>query len=286
MSLIASPTRASSSSFPWIWIAPILSDNYSYFLICSKSNKAAVIDPADPPKITQYLSQLKQDPRFSNLSLEYVLTTHKHWDHAGGNEAMAQQFQGITVVGSKGEQIPACNKPVDDGDEFTVGDTLKVKVLSTPCHTRGHIQYLVTRTEGSDPAALFTGDTIFVGGCGRFFEGTAQQMLDNMQKVSKLDPSTEIYCGHEYTLSNLKFAKEKVEPSNADLDAKIEWSKAQRERGLPTIPSTLGEELTYNPFMRAHVDSVKQAAMNYLGQKELPNDVDTMAAIRKMKDEY
>lgn len=201
---------------------------------------------------------------------------------------MAKQFEGITVVGSKTESIPACNKQVGEGDEFVIGETLRVRVLSTPCHTRGHIQYLVTRVveDTHEPAALFTGDTIFIGGCGRFFEGTAAEMLDNMQKVAKLERNTEIYCGHEYTLSNLKFAQEKVEPNNESLRKKIEWAKSQRQQNLPTIPSTLEEELSYNPFMRFNVESVKLAAMRHLGGNEMPSDVDTMMAIRMMKDKY
>jgi len=249
-------------------ILPALQDNYMYLLICEKSHEAAVIDPIEPDKV---FNAVKEE----NLKLTHVLTTHHHWDHAGGNEELCRLVKDLTVCGGD-ERIGALTQKVEEGDHIKIGE-LDVQCMFTPCHTSGHICYLVNGA--SSIPAVFTGDTLFVGGCGRFFEGTGQQMYEAlMQKLSKLDEKTNVYCGHEYTTKNLQFALH-VEPDNKAIQDKLEWSKARRERNLPTIPSTIGEEKQYNPFMRVDQPVVMQHV-------QMTDPVEVMTAIRKDKDTW
>ncbi|XP_074866323.1 hydroxyacylglutathione hydrolase, mitochondrial isoform X3 [Carettochelys insculpta] len=157
--------------------------------------------------------------------------------------------------------------------------SLHVKCLATPCHTSGHICYYVTKPNSSEPPAVFTGDTLFVAGCGKFFEGTPEEMYKALIEIlGRLDPETRVYCGHEYTINNLKFARH-VEPSNAAIQRKLAWAKAKYDSGEPTIPSTIAEEFTYNPFMRVREKTVQQHA----GETD---PIRTMGVIRKEKDNF
>jgi len=249
-------------------LLPALQDNYMYMIICEQSREAAIIDPVEPEKC---LNALKEE----NVKLTHILTTHHHWDHAGGNEEMCKLVKGLTVCGGD-DRIGALNKKVEDGDKLKIGN-LDVTCIFTPCHTMGHICYLV---EGNSNApALFTGDTLFLGGCGRFFEGTPQQMHEALiEKLSKLPDHCNVYCGHEYTVQNLQYALH-VEPENKDLIEKMEWAKGRRERNLPTIPSSLNEEKLYNPFMRTSQPAVQQHV-------QLTDPIEVMGAIRKEKDTF
>uniref|UniRef100_A0ABM5F107 Hydroxyacylglutathione hydrolase, mitochondrial isoform X2 n=1 Tax=Pogona vitticeps TaxID=103695 RepID=A0ABM5F107_9SAUR len=157
--------------------------------------------------------------------------------------------------------------------------SLHVKCLATPCHTSGHICYFVTKPNSSEPPAVFTGDTLFVSGCGKFFEGTSEEMYRALIEIlGRLPPETRVYCGHEYTINNLKFARH-VEPSNGAIQRKLSWAKAKYDGGEPTIPSTIGEEFTYNPFMRVREPAVQQHV------KET-DPIRTMGALRKEKDNF
>lgn len=241
-------------------------------IIDKATQTAAIVDPVDPESVLAAVKEAK-------VNLTQVLTTHHHWDHAGGNEKLAKSFQGpaaLTVYGGD-DRIGALTQKVGHGDTFSVG-TLSVKCLFTPCHTTGHICYFV---EGSDEAdkAVFTGDTLFLSGCGRFFEGTAEQMYSALvEKLGALPGHTRVYCGHEYSLQNLAFAKH-VEPENVAVQKKIEWCKERREKELPTVPSTIDEEKEINPFMRVNEASVQAHAKETEG-------VATMKAIRKEKDTF
>lgn len=133
--------------------------------------------------------------------MTHVFTTHKHLDHSGGNESISKELPHITIIGGESDEIPACNHPVKDQDVLNLENELRITCYHTPCHTRGHILYFF---EDAEDRAVFTGDTIFIGGCGRFFEGTAEQMLAAMEKAKTLPSDTKVYCGHEYTESNLK----------------------------------------------------------------------------------
>ncbi|XP_064151433.1 hydroxyacylglutathione hydrolase, mitochondrial isoform X3 [Loxodonta africana] len=157
--------------------------------------------------------------------------------------------------------------------------SLSVKCLSTPCHTSGHICYFVSKPGSSEPPAVFTGDTLFVAGCGKFYEGTADEMYKALIKVlGQLPPDTKVYCGHEYTINNLKFARY-VEPHNTAIQDKLAWAKEKYRIGEPTVPSTIAEEFTYNPFMRVREKSVQEHASE-------TDPVTTMRAIRKEKDQF
>jgi len=251
---------------------PVLEDNYSYLVIDDTHDHrhAFVVDPAQPAKVIEAAKR-------ENAQITTVLTTHHHWDHAGGNKEISELISGLKILGGD-ERIPALTSQVYEGDTFNVG-SIKIKVLFTPCHTSGHVLYLVD--SGKPPLALFTGDTLFIGGCGRFFEGTAEQMHHALNEViAQLPASTEVYCGHEYTKKNLEFAH-KMEPNNEDVKKKLLWATQQREKDVSTVPSTVGEEKLYNPFMRVDQVSVAEA----VGKKG-DGPVAVMAALRAAKNEF
>jgi len=189
---------------------------------------AAVVDPAEPAKVLDAIAK----HRLKSDNIKAVLTTHHHWDHAGGNEAFVKHINAVQVYGGD-DRIPALTKLVDHDETIRLGE-LAVRVLKNPCHTTGSVSYHVT-SKGDNAGSLFTGDTLFVAGCGRFFEGTAAQMVHNMQNVyAPLPVATLVYPGHEYTVANLKFALS-VEPANPHTKEKLAWSEAQRASGLPTV---------------------------------------------------
>ena len=172
------------------------------------------------------------------------------------------------------DRIGALTNKVGQGDEIEF-DSLRIKVLFTPCHTTGHVLYYF---DDGTCQYLFSGDTLFIGGCGRFFEGTADQMVDALNQVAGLPENTKVMCGHEYTVANLSFAA-KVDPNNSELQQKLKWAKEQREKGEFTIPSTIAEEKSYNPFMRVHTTPI-QEAVNLTGS----SNTDVMAALRSLKN--
>eukprot|EP01027_Heterolobosea_sp_BB2_P000557 GEZU01000800.1.p1 GENE.GEZU01000800.1~~GEZU01000800.1.p1 ORF type:complete len:318 (-),score=89.35 GEZU01000800.1:105-1058(-) len=250
---------------------PILSDNYSYIIVDEDTNEAAIVDPAEPKKVIDVVNK-------HGFKLTKVLTTHKHWDHAGGNNEIANTYPNLDIIGSKMEQIPASTISVVEGDKFKIGNH-EVEVLFTPCHTRGHILYLVKgNKDKNEPDHLFCGDTLFVGGCGRFFEGDGSQMYKNMSKIAQLKPDTKVYPGHEYTVKNLEFALT-IEPDNQALKDKYAWAKAKRANNESTIPSTVGEELSYNPFMRTDHKSVQ-------ARVQADDPVTAITKIRRLKDNF
>ncbi|XP_050388434.1 hydroxyacylglutathione hydrolase, mitochondrial isoform X1 [Patella vulgata] len=252
-----------------IRIIPALEDNYMYLLIDEKTNQCAAIDPVEPKKIQAAVQEEK-------VKLTSVLTTHHHWDHAGGNEQLVDLMGKVNVYGGD-DRIGALTHKVKHGENFKIGE-LDIKCLSTPCHTSGHICYFVTSSTNQQPA-VFTGDTLFVAGCGKFFEGTPEQMHHALIEVlAKLPSNTTIYCGHEYTVSNLRFASN-IEPDNPDVQNKLDWSKKQRSERQVTIPSTIQEELTFNPFMRVSVASVQKKV-------EGKDEVDTMGKLREAKNRF
>ncbi|CRL04077.1 CLUMA_CG017190, isoform A [Clunio marinus] len=252
-------------------ILPALADNYMYLIICNKTKEAAIVDPVNPESVLEAVQN-------ENVKLKSVLTTHHHWDHAGGNEKLVTLFKDKLIVYGGDERIGAMTNKIGQDDTFKIGN-LDVQCHFTPCHTTGHICYFV-QTPARDSKAVFTGDTLFLGGCGRFFEGTAEQMYSALiEKLSNLPDETKVFCGHEYSLQNLKFANH-VEPQNVTIQNKIEWSKAKRANNEPTVPSTIGEEKEINPFMRVCVDSVQQYAKSH------GNPIEAMRAIRKVKDSF
>lgn len=251
-------------------LIPALTDNYMYLLIDEESKEAAIVDPVQPQKVVDAVKK-------HGVKLTTVLTTHHHWDHAGGNEKLVKMVSGLKVYGGD-SRIGALTQKVSHLTTFQVG-SLHVKCLYTPCHTSGHICYYVTKPNSTEPPAVFTGDTLFVAGCGKFFEGTPEEMYAALIEVlGRLPPETRVYCGHEYTINNLKFARH-VEPCNDAIKQKLAWAKETYNSGEPTIPSTLAEEFTFNPFMRVREKSVQEHA----GERD---PISTMGAIRKEKDHF
>ncbi|XP_049799639.1 LOW QUALITY PROTEIN: hydroxyacylglutathione hydrolase, mitochondrial [Schistocerca nitens] len=252
-----------------VQVLSALKDNYMYLIVDEATKQAAVVDPVDPDKVLQAVQQ-------EGVNLTTVLTTHHHWDHAGGNENIAKKVAGLQVLGGD-ERVGALTWKVKHGDELNVGN-LHIRCLATPCHTSGHICYVVG-AQGEPAPAVFTGDTLFIAGCGRFFEGTPQQMYHALVEVlGTLPDDTRVFCGHEYTVANLKFAGH-VEPANQDIKRKMEWAQGKRSKQEPTVPSTIGEEKRINPFMRVHESSVQKHA-------GLSEAIATMGAIRKEKDSF
>lgn len=249
-----------------IHILPALSDNYMYLVVDEKTQEAAIVDPVEPKKVVDAVKN-------HGVKLTTVLTTHHHWDHAGGNKELAELVKGLTVCGGD-DRIGALNKKVGHKDQMKVGN-LDVQCLFTPCHTSGHICYVVT----GQPSAVFTGDTLFVAGCGKFFEGHPPEMYKALIDIlGKLPPDTLVYCGHEYTENNLKYAVH-VEPENSEIHKQIEWAKNKRKANEPTVPSTIGDEFKFNPFMRVQKESIKK----YAGQSD---PVDVMGFLRRDKDMF
>lgn len=210
---------------------PMLDDNYGYLVVDEEAKEAAAVDAVEPDKV-------EAAARAAGVVVTLVLTTHNHWDHAGGNEAYAKMREGLVVVGGVGDGAAGTTREVSHGEKLSLG-ALKITVLGTPCHTPGHVCYLVEDPRDEAPAAVFTGDTLFSSGCGKFNAGTAQQMHHALNEVlAKLPGDTEVYNGHEYTVSNLKFALS-VEPENAAMREKMEWAQAQMAAGKTTLPSTI-----------------------------------------------
>jgi hydroxyacylglutathione hydrolase len=216
-------------------VLPTLSDNYTYVLW--QGQRACVIDPGAPEPAADFLEK-------HALKLDYVLNTHGHADHTGGNQALQARFGGI-LMGGGASPLPGTNRPVKDGDELPFGRT-PIRILTTPGHTRDSICYYAP----SRPGKLFTGDTLFIGGCGRLFDGTSRDLWLSLKKLGALPDNTEIYPGHEYTLENYAFCLEQ-EPADAVLKKQAELAREKIARGLPTPPSTLGAEKATNPFLRA-----------------------------------
>lgn len=222
---------------------PAFNDNYLWLI--HDGHSAAVVDPGDAAPILTVLARLQ-------LKLTAILLTHHHNDHVGGVAQLLQHFT-VPVYGPKNETIAAVSKQVSEGDRVSVPELgLDFSVLDVPGHTLGHIAY-VAQKQGW----LFCGDTLFAGGCGRLFEGTATQMRTSLSKLAALPDATQVYCAHEYTLANLRFALE-VEPGNTILVMRFEREQAKRAQGLATVPSTIGLEKATNPFLRDQIPAILQ----------------------------
>ncbi|VUZ47973.1 unnamed protein product [Hymenolepis diminuta] len=250
---------------------PAFSDNYMYLLVDEKTNQCAAVDPAEPKKL---LAEVKKN----DLTLTCVLTTHHHWDHAGGNSELLSLVSTPVRVYGGSMGVEAITDQVSHGETISLGKDITITCLHTPCHTKDHICYYAT-TSDQPNGCVFTGDTLFLGGCGRFFEGTAGQMYHALIEIlGKLAGSTKVYCGHEYTVKNLEFAKT-VDGENKALLERMDTCIKMRKDGQFTVPGTMQEELDTNPFMRV-TDPGLQARV------KATDAIDAMKIVRQMKDRF
>jgi hydroxyacylglutathione hydrolase len=256
--LQVSPVRAFSDNYIWLIRAP------------ADPGAAVVVDPGDDRPVEEALQQ-------QGLRLGAILVTHHHADHVGGVAALVARH-GAPVFGPAKEKMPCAAQALDDGGTAVLDHLgLQFSVMAVPGHTLGHIAY-------AGHGALFCGDTLFSAGCGRLFEGTPAQMLASLDRLAALDDETLVYCAHEYTLSNLRFAAA-VEPHNPHIDAALAAVRHSREHDEITLPSTLGRERHINPFLRSRESAVRAAAEQHAG-RALPEAVDVFATVRRWKDGF
>lgn len=255
---------------------PAFTDNYIWALQ-GEANEVYVVDPGESSAVETFLQQHR-------LTLKGILITHHHRDHTGGIAALTET-RDIPVFGPGGGHIHGITNTVSDASEIQIlGRTLRI--MSVPGHTLDHIAYYMSTDDDDEGPALFCGDTLFAGGCGRLFEGTAEMMYTSLLKIQALPDNTRVYCAHEYTLSNLAFAQ-RAEPENEALAQRITAESDKRARGLPTLPSTISLERRTNPFLRCHTLSLKTNVGQNMAQmlRSDVSDVDTFAALRRWKDQ-
>ena len=233
---------------------PCLQDNYSYLIIDEESNIACVVDPSEADPVIEYLEK-------TQIKLKFILNTHHHYDHVGGNLELKKRY-GASVVGYQGdkERIPGIDILVSDQQTWKYKN-FEAKIIHIPGHTLGHVCFYFYKDESA-----FTGDTLFSLGCGRLFEGTYEQMFNSLKKLKELPNNTKVFCGHEYTLQNSKFCIAHDE-NNENLKNKINNIKIKLKSGLSTIPSTIKDELECNIFLRSH-------------------NVETFSKLRDLKDNF
>ncbi|BAY61348.1 beta-lactamase domain-containing protein [Calothrix brevissima NIES-22] len=249
-----------------------LSDNYIFLLYDRTQNIAAVVDPAEAEPVFKKLAELKAD-------LVAIFNTHHHHDHVGGNQQLMAKFPGVTVYGGVEDRgrIPGQQVFLEDGSRVQFGDRI-AEVIFVPGHTRAHIAYYFPPAIAGETGELFCGDTLFAGGCGRLFEGTPTQMVNSLSKLRALPDNTRVWCAHEYTLNNLKFALT-IDGENSDLQQRFAEVTAYRSQGEATVPSLLGVEKRTNPFLRWEEPALQLAAKSH-------EPVQTFARIRGMKDKF
>ena len=235
-------------------IIPCLQDNYSYLIIDESNKTASVVDPSEAKPIINFIEK-------ENINLKYILNTHHHFDHIGGNKDLKKKYNSV-VIGYKDDasRIPGIDILLNN-NQIWKADNFEAKIIHIPGHTTGHISFHFFKEK-----LIFTGDTLFSLGCGKIFEGTYQDMFDSLNQIKKLPQDTKIYCGHEYTLQNSKFCI-KHDPENLNLKNKIVEIKKKLENNIPTIPSTLKEENECNIFLRA-------------------KDVESFSKLRDLKDNF
>lgn len=251
-----------------IHLIPCLKDNYAYLIHDRQTDAVAAVDPSEASPVIAALTA-------RGLSLTHILNTHHHFDHTGGNLELKSRT-GAKVIGPKADcdRIPGIDVMVSEGDLVAVGTAI-ARIFDVPAHTRGHIAFWFESAK-----AVFTGDTMFAMGCGRLFEGTPAQMWDSLSKLARLPGDTRVYCGHEYTQANGRFALT-LEPENTDLMRRMEDVDLRRRQGLPTIPSTIDLELRTNPFLRPTSTPLRRTLC-----LQDADTVEVFAEIRRRKDAF
>lgn len=249
---------------------PQLSDNYAYLVVDPATGEAGIVDCAEPAPILAAVDG-------EGARLTAILPTHHHFDHVGGNEELLAARPGLTVYGFD-DRVPGLTHRVGHGDEVRVG-SLAARVLSIPAHTTGHIAYYFAAED-----AVFTGDTLFAGGCGRLFEGDAATMLTSLEKLCELPDQTRVYFGHEYTVKNLDFALT-LEPNNRALRDKREWAAATTAGGGFTTPTTIASEKETNPFLRWRSEELRRTLAERFPDLAM-DDVSVFARTRQLKDNF
>ncbi|BBL71038.1 hydroxyacylglutathione hydrolase [Methylogaea oryzae] len=249
-------------------ILPVLDDNYIFVLHDAASGATAVVDPAEAEPVLAFLQR-------KGWRLDYVLNTHHHWDHVGGNLEL-HGATGCRIAGARADKdrIPGLDTFLAEGDRLALGDNV-IEVLEVPGHTRAHLAYWLPQAK-----RLFCGDTLFGLGCGRLFEGSAEQMWASLQKLAALPGETLVYCAHEYTQANGRFART-VEPGNGALAERLRRVAELRDRNESTVPSTLAEEVATNPFLRPSSAEIRAT----LGL-ERAADLQVFVALRCRKDSF
>jgi hydroxyacylglutathione hydrolase len=249
-------------------LVPCLSDNYAYVLHDSADRLCAVVDPSEPGPVKRALAA-------RGLKLTHILNTHHHFDHTGGNVPLKEEFGAVIVGPAKDrERIPGIDIGVEESAPWQFG-AHTARILEIPAHTRAHIAFAF-----EEDNIVFTGDTLFAMGCGRLFEGTPQMMWASLSKLMQLADEMRVYCGHEYTLSNGRFALS-VEPNNTHLQARMKDVERLRAQSQPTIPSTMGLEKKTNPFLRPDSPEIRKT----LGL-EAADDVAVFGELRRRKDVF
>ena len=251
-----------------IEIIPCLNDNYSYLIHDKHSDIVAIIDPSEFEPCNKTI-----DKNYKRL--DFILNTHHHYDHVGGNIDLKKKYKS-TILGFEDDKnrIPGIDKILKDNQEFEIGN-LNFTTIFTPGHTKGHIAFYQKKAK-----VIFTGDTLFSLGCGRVFEGTYEQMFNSLNKLKELPEDTKIYCGHEYTLKNFEFCL-KYNPNNNFLKKKADKIKSKLKSKIPTIPSTIGEEIKTNIFFRYDDPDVKKAI-----NLENSSDLEIFTKLRDLKDNF
>ncbi len=249
---------------------PALADNYIWAIQDPSSSNVVIVDPGEARPVHNFL-------QYNNLSLSAILLTHHHLDHVGGVDDLLHDCE-VEVYGANSSYMPMVTKHVAEGDDLYLAEiNLALSVMEIPAHTLDHVAYY-------NQNLLFCGDTLFTAGCGRIFEGTPQQMYAALARLAALDPQTQIYCGHEYTINNLSFALN-IEPNNQDMLDRMQQAQDLLDRGLATVPAPIEIELKTNPFLRSDIPTVKKAAEEY-AQMELPSPLEVFATLRAWKNSF
>lgn len=250
---------------------PAFQDNYLWLFHRQGDDRTYVVDPGDAKPIEAALTQ-------HDLTLAGILITHHHRDHTGGIDELLERRQ-VPVYGPGGGSVPQVTHPLADNETLHLDQGMEFRVMAVPGHTLDHLAYFC---DAENPPILFCGDTLFAGGCGRLFEGTAKQMYQSLARLRDLPDETLVYCAHEYTLANLEFAAA-VDGTNTDLQERIIVEQNKRRKNLATVPSTIALEKSTNPFLRWDDPAIKSAAEAHL-DRPLTAEHEVLAAIRAWKD--